>query len=107
MTTSRSAFCSNASAGRSRFREQMAIVGFNDLEFMASAVPTLTQRADQPLRNGQHRCHDGDRGDRRHAVPNSPVLDLGFTVMERQSSRTQRDAASPTLARTWPQDNTK
>ena len=48
--------------------EQMAIVGFNDLEIHGVFRPYAQQRAHQSLRNGQERCHDGDRGDRRPAA---------------------------------------
>ena len=45
--------------------EDMAIVGFNDLEFMASSVPTLTSVRTNRYEMGRERRHDGDRGDRR------------------------------------------
>ena len=48
-TTSRSACCSNASAARYRFPADLAIVGFNDLEFMAVRRPFAHQRAHQSL----------------------------------------------------------
>ena len=71
MTTSRSACCSNAGAGTSSVPEQMAIVGFNDLEFMASAVPTLTSVRTNRYEMGRDCRHDGDRGDRRTAARSS------------------------------------
>ncbi len=45
--------------------EDMAIVGFNDLEFMACRRPFPDQRTNQPLRNGPERRHHGDGSDRR------------------------------------------
>ena len=59
------ACCSNASAGRSRFPASIAIVGFNDLEFMASAVPSLTSVRTNRYEMGRHAVTmviDGDRG---------------------------------------------
>ena len=65
--------------------EQMAIVGFNDLEFMASSVPTLTSVRTNRYEMGRTAATmvietlEGRR-------PAEPVVDLGFSVMERQSS---------------------
>ena len=42
MTTSRSGVLFECQRRHISVPEQMAIVGFNDLEFMASSVPTLT-----------------------------------------------------------------
>lgn len=65
--------------------EQMAIVGFNDLEFMASAVPTLssvrTNRYEMG-RNAAAMVIEAIEGRR----PDQPVVDLGYSVMARQSS---------------------
>ena len=64
---------------------QMAIVGFNDLEFMASAVPTLTSVRTNRYEMGRNAATmvietiEGRR-------PEQPIVDLGFTVVERQSS---------------------
>ncbi|TWH93589.1 LacI family DNA-binding transcriptional regulator [Bradyrhizobium daqingense] len=69
--------------------EQIAIVGFNDLEFMASAVPTLTSVRTNRYEMGNTAATmlieaiDGRR-------PEQPVLDLGFKVVERQSSSSRR-----------------
>jgi LacI family gluconate utilization system Gnt-I transcriptional repressor len=74
--------------------DQIAIVGFNDLEFMASAVPTLTSVRTNRYEMGSTAAAmliEAIEGKR----PEQPVLDLGFTVIERQSSQTQRQAASP------------
>ena len=60
MTTSRSACCSNASAGISSVPDDMAIVGFNDLEFMASAVPPLTSVRTNRYEMGRQRRQHGD-----------------------------------------------
>src|SRR3954464_532214 len=64
--------------------EQLAIIGFNDLEFMASAVPTLTSVRTNRYEMGNTAASmlidaiDGRR-------PDHPVLDLGFQGIERQS----------------------
>ena len=65
--------------------KQMAIVGFNDLEFMASAVPTLTSVRTNRYEMGRDAATmvietiEGRRPEQR-------IVDLGFTVMERESS---------------------
>ncbi|PDT76663.1 LacI family DNA-binding transcriptional regulator [Bradyrhizobium sp. C9] len=65
--------------------EQMAIVGFNDLEFMASSEPTLSSVRTNRYEMGRNAAMmvietlEGRR-------PAEPVVDLGFSVMERQSS---------------------
>jgi LacI family gluconate utilization system Gnt-I transcriptional repressor len=67
----------------------MAIVGFNDLEFMACAVPTLTSVRTNRYemgRNAATMAIEAIEGRR----PEIPVVDLGFTVMERQSSLARR-----------------
>jgi LacI family gluconate utilization system Gnt-I transcriptional repressor len=64
---------------------QMAIVGFNDLEFMSSSVPTLTSVRTNRYEMGRNAATmvietlEGRR-------PEEAVVDLGFSVMERQSS---------------------
>jgi LacI family gluconate utilization system Gnt-I transcriptional repressor len=65
--------------------EQMAIMGFNDLEFMASAVPTLTSVRTNRYEMGRDAATmviEAIEGRR----PAQPVVDLGFSVMKRQSS---------------------
>jgi LacI family gluconate utilization system Gnt-I transcriptional repressor len=65
--------------------KQMAIVGFNDLEFMASAVPTLTSVRTNRYEMGRDAAAmvietiEGRRPEQR-------IVDLGFTVIERESS---------------------
>ena len=65
--------------------EDMAIVGFNDLEFMAAAVPSLTSVRTNRYEMGRSAVTmvtaaiDGNR-------PPEPVVDLGFELMIRQSS---------------------
>jgi LacI family gluconate utilization system Gnt-I transcriptional repressor len=65
--------------------EQIAIVGFNDLEFMASTVPPLTSVRTNRYEMGKSAVTmvtaaiEGDR-------PAEPVVDLGFELMIRQSS---------------------
>jgi LacI family gluconate utilization system Gnt-I transcriptional repressor len=77
--------------------EQMAIVGFNDLEFMASAVPTLTSVRTNRYEMGRAAATmliDAIEGRR----PEEPVLDLGFKVVERQSSLAQRAESQPMVS---------
>jgi LacI family gluconate utilization system Gnt-I transcriptional repressor len=65
--------------------EQMAIVGFNDLEFMSTAVPTLTSVRTNRYEMGRNAAMmliEAVEGRR----PEQPVVDLGFSVMKRQSS---------------------
>ena len=67
---------------------EMAIVGFNDLEFMASAVPSLTSVRTNRYEMGRHAITmviDAIEGRR----PREPVLDLGFQLMIRESSTPQ------------------
>lgn len=65
--------------------DQIAIVGFNDLEFMASSEPTLSSVRTNRYEMGRNAALmvletlEGRR-------PTDPVVDLGFSVMERQSS---------------------
>lgn len=65
--------------------QQMAIVGFNDLEFMASSVPTLTSVRTNRYEMGRNAATmviETLEG----RPPEQRIVDLGFTVMERQSS---------------------
>jgi LacI family gluconate utilization system Gnt-I transcriptional repressor len=65
--------------------EQMAIVGFNDLEFTSSSVPTLTSVRTNRYEMGRNAAAmvietlEGRR-------PETPIVDLGFSVIQRQSS---------------------
>jgi LacI family gluconate utilization system Gnt-I transcriptional repressor len=65
--------------------DRMAIVGFNDMEFMASAVPTLTSVRTNRYEMGRDAITmvtaaiEGKR-------PEQPVIDLGFELVVRQSS---------------------
>ena len=64
---------------------KIAIVGFNDLEFMASAVPSLTSVRTNRYEMGRHAITmviDAIEGRR----PPQPVIDLGFQLMVRESS---------------------
>ena len=66
----------------------LAIVGFNDLEFMESAVPSLTSVRTNRYEMGRHAVTmliDAIEGRR----PQEPVLDLGFQLMVRESSTPQ------------------
>ena len=69
--------------------EDMAIVGFNDLEFMASAVPPLTSVRTNRYEMGRSAVTmvtaaiEGNR-------PPEPVVDLGFQLMVRESSSLRR-----------------
>lgn len=63
----------------------LVIVGFNDLEFMATAVPSLTSVRTNRYEMGRHAVTmviDAIEGRR----PEAPVLDLGFQLMVRESS---------------------
>ena len=66
--------------------EQMAIVGFNDLEFTASSVPTLTSVRTNRYEMGKNAAKmvietlEGRR-------PEQGVVDLGFSIVQRESSR--------------------
>lgn len=69
--------------------DHMAIVGFNDLEFMACAVPTLTSVRTNRYEMGRNAAAmmvEAIEGRR----PKEPLVDLGFTVMQRQSSSAPR-----------------
>ena len=63
----------------------LAIVGFNDLEFTASAVPSLSSVRTNRYEMGRHAVSmviDAIEGRR----PKEPVIDLGFQLMVRESS---------------------
>jgi len=65
--------------------EKLAIVGFNDLEFMASAVPSLTSVRTNRYEMGRKAVSmltEAIEGRR----PVEPVVDIGFELMERASS---------------------
>lgn len=66
----------------------LVLVGFNDLEFMATAVPSLTSVRTNRYEMGRHAVTmviDAIEGRR----PEVPVLDLGFQLMVRESSTVQ------------------
>lgn len=69
--------------------EQLAIVGFNDLEFMASAVPSLTSVRTNRYEMGRKAIEmltaamDGN-------PPQDRVADLGFEIVVRESSARRR-----------------
>jgi LacI family gluconate utilization system Gnt-I transcriptional repressor len=65
--------------------EKMAIVGFNDMEFMESAVPAITSVRTNRYEMGRTAATmliDAVEGRR----PAKPVVDLGFELMVRRSS---------------------
>jgi LacI family gluconate utilization system Gnt-I transcriptional repressor len=68
--------------------EKLAIIGFNDMEFMASAFPSLSSVRTNRYEMGRDAVLmlTGAIEGRR---PEKPVVDLGFTLMIRQSSRPQ------------------
>ena len=79
--------------------EQIAIVGFNDLEFMASAVPTLTSVRTNRYEMGRIAASmliEAIEGER----PEEPLMDLGFKVIERQSSLGRRSDSRPAVSET-------
>jgi LacI family gluconate utilization system Gnt-I transcriptional repressor len=65
--------------------QQMAIIGFNDLEFMASSVPTLSSVRTNRYEMGKNAATmvietlEGRR-------PELPIVDLGFGIVQRESS---------------------
>lgn len=65
--------------------EEMAIIGFNDLEFMASAVPSLTSVRTNRYEMGRKAVTMVTAAIEGHR-PSEPVVDLGFELMIRQSS---------------------
>jgi LacI family transcriptional regulator, gluconate utilization system Gnt-I transcriptional repressor len=86
--------------------EQMAIVGFNDLEFMASSVPTLSSVRTNRYEMGRDAATmviEALEGRR----PERPVVDLGFRVMARQSSARRTETAPRFAAAELLQDQTK
>lgn len=65
--------------------ENIAIIGFNDMEFMASAVPSLSSVKTNRYEMGRKAVTmliDALEGRK----PSNPVIDLGFELMIRQSS---------------------
>src|SRR5205085_3507515 len=78
--------------------EQMLLVGFNDLEFMASSVPTLTSVRTNRYEMGRDAATmviDAMEGRR----PEPRVIDLGYTVITRQSSARPGQAGRATAER--------
>lgn len=77
--------------------EQIAIIGFNDLEFMASAVPTLTS-----VRTNRYEMGGTAAAMLIEAIegrrPQQAVLDLGFKIIERQSSMARRPDTRPIVS---------
>ena len=65
--------------------EDMAIVGFNDLEFMASAVPSLTSVRTNRYEMGRSAVTMVTAAIEGNRPPES-VVNLGFELMIRQSS---------------------
>lgn len=65
--------------------EDMAIVGFNDLEFMAAAVPSLTSVRTNRYEMGRNAVTMMTAAIEGHR-PLESVVDLGFELMIRQSS---------------------
>ena len=106
MTTSRSASCSNASAGIFRFPNDIAIVGFNDLEFMASTVPPLSSVRTNRYEMGSSAVTMVTAAIEGHRPP-EPVIDLGFELMVRQSSvgagrpEARWHRSNPLVAKKW------
>jgi LacI family gluconate utilization system Gnt-I transcriptional repressor len=76
----------------------MAIVGFNDLEFCASAYPSLTSVATPRYEMGRRAAEiviEIIRGS--GARPQPARIDLGFSIRERQSTARRRMPAAPSL----------
>lgn len=69
--------------------EKLAIIGFNDMEFMASAFPSLSSVRTNRYEMGRDAVTmliDAIEGRR----PEKPVVDLGFELMVRESSASRR-----------------
>ena len=69
--------------------EKLAIIGFNDMEFMASSVPSLSSVRTNRYEMGRDAVTmliDAVEGRR----PDKPVVDLGFELMVRESSARRR-----------------
>ncbi|MBS0530262.1 MAG: LacI family DNA-binding transcriptional regulator [Proteobacteria bacterium] len=69
--------------------EQLAIVGFNDLEFMGSAVPSLTSVRTNRYEMGRKAIEMLTAAMDGHP-PQERVVDLGFEIMARGSSLPRR-----------------
>ncbi|WP_246003711.1 LacI family DNA-binding transcriptional regulator [Histidinibacterium lentulum] len=69
-----------------RIPSRMGIVGFNDLDISACSVPTITSVRTHRYDMG-HRAVEMIVAALEDARPAEAVIDLGFTLMERQSSR--------------------
>lgn len=69
--------------------EQLAIVGFNDLEFMASAVPSLTSVRTNRYEMGR-KAIEMLTAAMSGTPPQQHVADLGFEIMMRESSAPRR-----------------
>jgi LacI family gluconate utilization system Gnt-I transcriptional repressor len=73
--------------------EQVSIVGFNDLEFAASAYPSLTSVATPRYEMGRRSAEivlDLIRGSGRR--PNARRIDLGYAIRERESTKRRAEA---------------
>jgi LacI family gluconate utilization system Gnt-I transcriptional repressor len=66
----------------------LAIVGFNDLEFTASAVPSLSSVRTNRYEMGRYAVSMVINAIEGHR-PKEPVLNLGFQLMVRESSTPQ------------------
>jgi LacI family gluconate utilization system Gnt-I transcriptional repressor len=81
-----------------RVPEDISIVGFNDLEFCASAYPSLTSVATPRYQMGRRAAEiileiirgSGER-------PTAPQIDLGFTIVERDSTGRRANAEIPRM----------
>ena len=71
-----------------RVPEDMSIIGFNDLEICAASFPSLSSVATPRYEMGRQAAEIVKRiirGDGRR--PDNPVIDLGFTIKLRESTR--------------------
>lgn len=69
--------------------DQIAIVGFNDMEFMAAAVPSLSSVRTNRYEMGKNAITMLTAAIEGHR-PEQRTVDLGFELMVRQSSQPQR-----------------
>ena len=100
-TTLPSARSSNATAAASRVPDEISIIGFNDLEFCASAFPSLTFGRHPALRDGGGAANivlDLIRGTGER--PRERRIDLGFRVVARESTGRRRTARRAAAGRT-------
>jgi LacI family gluconate utilization system Gnt-I transcriptional repressor len=79
-----------------RVPEDVAVIGFNDLDFCVAAVPTLTSVSTERRQMGTWAAQailEIIRGSGRR--PKQPRVDIGFSIMTRGSTAVVRPAVTP------------